>query len=171
MKKELIVEEIQKGDKLEQANEVDIHFFFNKRMQNKPRKANVGTWEILYKDNDWIYFGYPKFSSIFSPTRLIESLFKVSRSELDNKFPEYENIQGMQVRMKLYDAIFKYKKKNLEDTNHIIVDYNFIPKLDNNQIQLSIDLPLNQQGKVSKNEKFIVILKRTDLELISIRKY
>src|SRR5690606_17498553 len=103
----LDVDRIEQGKYLDQAIEESVDEFFQKRMSNPVRKAAVGHWMILYEDDTYVYYGYPKFSHLwlFLSRRNVDELFKVKRSELLMQFPEYEKYQGNDLRLRIFDSI------------------------------------------------------------------
>lgn len=84
-----------------QAQTVSVQTFFESRMLNRLRKAQVGNWLILYEDAEYVYFGYPRFAGLFDDRRLVENLMRVSLSDLNNRFPGWKNIDGIWVREQL----------------------------------------------------------------------
>ena len=110
--KKLSVEDIKKGKHLDRAEEKTVQNFFQNRMTNRIRKAMVGAWYILHEDDDFVYWGKPRFSGIFSNGRIVEQLFKTSKAELSQAFPNYAKTAGNDVRLKLVDYIGNYIRPN-----------------------------------------------------------
>lgn len=91
----LRVEDVARSPDLRaKATEIPVAEFFDRRMFNRPRKALVGNWMILYDDAENVYLGYPRFSGVFSDRREIEELFRTSRPQLDADFPGWKEIDG-----------------------------------------------------------------------------
>lgn len=105
------VSEIEKGQNLETASENSVNEFFIKRMSNKTRKTEAISWQILFQNNEYVYFGFPKQKNETDEIKTITELFKVKRSELLEQFPGYETITGESVGYNLYIAIEEYRKK------------------------------------------------------------
>lgn len=76
------VEAILKGKKLDKAIEKGAESYRHFFAQNKPRKTMVGFWLKLFEDDEWIYWGYPKFRMIFSNKRYVDELYKTRKADL-----------------------------------------------------------------------------------------
>lgn len=103
------VSEIESGRDLERARPSTVIEFFERRMSNRPRKANVGSWQILHATEDTVYYGYPVFANLLSGSRAVDALYRVDRSLLASEFPGYARITGLEVKSSLYDALKKEK--------------------------------------------------------------
>ncbi|MBI3396405.1 MAG: hypothetical protein HY042_11260 [Spirochaetia bacterium] len=101
----LYVKEIQSGRHLNVARAVAPEVFFQKRMENRVRKANVGNWEILLEDAEYVYFGYPVFARLLSDDRIVQDLFKVETKGLTNFFPGYRTVTGALIKPAIYARI------------------------------------------------------------------
>ena len=137
----LNVNRIKKGENLEKAAEVSVSQFFQNRIHNKIKKANVGNWEIFYEDSEWVYYGYPVFQfSLFSNSRTIDSLYKVKLSSLTNEFPGFKTITGIEIRNGLYNRLFNQMKSIDPDITDIRFDgdYEAALALDNIEIRQNI---------------------------------
>lgn len=88
-----------------QAQEISVDHFVSLRMSNRPRKALVGQWLILHEDEAFVYLGYPYFAGLFDDRRETESLYKVSRYQLQKRFPAYTKLDGNQVRSRVRAAL------------------------------------------------------------------
>ncbi len=106
--KNIYVEDVSQGKKLETAINISTEEFFMKRMQNKLRKVNVGYWDILYEDSSFIYIGYPRLKGIFSNRRIIDTLYKTDVILLKQILPKYKEIQGFVMRQKIYEPLQTY---------------------------------------------------------------
>ncbi len=96
------VEEVpHKQEWQSQAQSVSVSQFFNYRMQNRLRKALVGNWMILHEDAQFVYFGYPRFAGIFDDRRLVEILYRVPLTELNQVFPGWRQCDGIWVQNEL----------------------------------------------------------------------
>ena len=101
----LDVETIEQGQELTKAQEISLAKFVNLRMQNRPRKALVGNWEILYEDATTIYIGYPRFRDLLSGVREVEHLYRIDRKQLEQSFPGFRKITGNAVRLAMQQAL------------------------------------------------------------------
>lgn len=87
----------------QQATRLSVKDFFAYRMQNKLRKAEVGNWLILHQDPEYVYLGYPSFVGLFDERREIETLYQVSKIELEAEFPGWQEIDGAKIRALLLE--------------------------------------------------------------------
>jgi len=101
------VEDIQRGSALEKVVTVNVSEFFRLRMQNRIRKANVGNFEILFEDGNYLYFGKPVFSSIFGDKRIVPDLYRVDESALAREFPGFRRIDGVLLRDRLIEEMHR----------------------------------------------------------------
>lgn len=105
------VEKIAQGQALEIAESISVDEFVRLRMQNRPRKALVGNWFILYQNQDFIYIGSPRFRGL-SDLREVEEIYRVSHPELVRRFPGYESIEGFHVRLAIQEALQLQAQEN-----------------------------------------------------------
>lgn len=120
-------EAIQQGDLLEYAQPADVDAFFAHRMANKPRKALVGAWFILYENNDFVYWGSPYFRSLWSGQRVVDSFYKTSQPALEAAFPSYKTLEGFVLRQQCRRILEDFTPNN----NQFDV---FVPKLEDSNI-------------------------------------
>jgi len=111
---EISVNEVQKYAKAGHAIKSDVNEFFDRRMKNKPRKALVGNWEILYEDEESLYYGYPRFKRIFSDERVVEKVYFLPVKDLEEQFPPFRKLTGAELRLKIYSNIADYRKSKSE---------------------------------------------------------
>ncbi len=104
----LKVNEIKSGAGLEFAVEKDVNFFFECRMKNRIKKIQGYNWEILYNDEDFVYFGYPE--SMFSSEMKVQNLYKVRKDDLQKSFPSYETVEGHHIQRAVSEALHKDEK-------------------------------------------------------------
>lgn len=100
----LPVENISEPQFLKQAKNLTVTEFFHLRMENRPRKALVGLWLIVYEDQSFVYLGYPHFDGL-SDQRSTAELYRIRKSDLQQVFPGYEQIDGNQVRLAAQQAL------------------------------------------------------------------
>lgn len=100
---------IQRGSELANARQSSVDEFFQRRIHNQVRKANVGYWVILFQDEEWVYYGRPRFRfAIFFEQRVVDDLYRVRRRELARDFPGYRLITGLEMRPYLYPSIMRH---------------------------------------------------------------
>ncbi|HEY9841384.1 MAG: hypothetical protein ACAI44_07820 [Candidatus Sericytochromatia bacterium] len=102
-----------------QATAIDVGDFFARRMRNRPRKALVGNWMLLYEDQSDVYLGYPRFRGIFDDRREVEEVFRTPKAELESRFPGWRKIDGETIQQALRMALGRAPQQweaKLEDT-------------------------------------------------------
>ncbi len=96
------IEDIQQGKYLSAAEEVTVEFFFKNRMENcgwcdVSPFSDQHRWNILYEDDDFVYFAYvlPLYPTKhdFSIGKY-DNFYKVDIVELKKHFSQYKDIQG-----------------------------------------------------------------------------
>jgi len=163
--KKIYVDDILIGKNLNQAKEISLNDFFSKRMQNKIRKINVGNWDILYQNTDFVYIGYPYLKSIFSGKRIIDTLYKINTEVLNLGLPNYKNIEGFLIQQKIYEIINQYQKNNNPN-----VDFYFNENLNSKLTQTTIEIEVYISYQNNEKEFFTIILDKNTLDKISIIK-
>lgn len=114
----LIVTKIKQGAQLAHAQETSVNDFFQKRLNNKIRKAKIGAWHILYENDVWIYFGYPKFGGLLDDAQYIDTLYRVKKEELSLKLPSYQRFEGYLLRQTIENAGKQWLISKLITTPH-----------------------------------------------------
>lgn len=100
------VEEIEKQPELrEKATPIGVEDFFGRRMLNRPRKALVGNWMILFEDDSDVYLGFPRFGGIFDDRREVDELFRTPIKALNQNFPGWKEIDGEALQKSLRQAL------------------------------------------------------------------
>lgn len=153
------VAEIESGHGLERARESSVAEFFERRMSNKPRKANVGSWEILHTTDDFVYYGYPVFASLLSGARGVEILYRVDRKALSTGFPGYAQVTGLQIKSALFDAL---QNENCELRD---VQAHWKTKLEKDRIIVAISCvnrPARYRAEFSSTDGSITSVVRSD---------
>jgi len=163
--KYLYVDDILQGKNLEKAQEISVNDFFNKRMQNKIRKINVGNWDVLFQNDDFVYIGKPRLKNIFSEKRIIDTLFKVYNNHLISQLPQYKSIEGYIIRQKIYSSIQNYKIQNSENKDFYVSE-KYVSELKSGTIEIQISVSDNENA----NEIYILIFDKNTLELLEINK-
>ncbi len=111
---------VLQGKELDKAIETDLKIFFERRITNTIKKAlYVGNWEILFEDEEFVYYGKGSFSllSFIGIERInLEELFKVSKKELIEKFPIYKKFDGRVLKSQYCSEIYSNTKLNKNET-------------------------------------------------------
>ncbi len=73
------------------ATQTDVETFLTRVLNARPRKARgIGNWQILQRDEAFFYYGYPVFSNLFTEERVVHTLYKVSRYQVERRFPAFQ---------------------------------------------------------------------------------
>ena len=73
------------------ATETSVQTFFSRVLNQRPRKVRgVGNWQILQQDEAFFYYGYPVLRDLFTEERVIHTLYKVSRYQVEQAFPTFQ---------------------------------------------------------------------------------
>ena len=165
------VEKIAEGKLLDKAKEVDINFFFKHWMQNKPRKAMVGAWFVLYENEEFIYWGYPVFKRVFSDKRIVDDFYKTAKKDLQQQFPNYRKIEGNDVRLRLHQAIHALQPAPDYD---VTVSFGFKAKLLEDAILIETPCTIKPRSgpdaEKTLSASYKVRLDKNNLDLIDIQK-
>ncbi len=78
-------------------------------MSNRPRKANVGSWQILHLTEDSVFYGYPVFTNLLTGSRGVDVLYRVDKQALQSKFPGYARLTGIEMKFALYQGVSQAK--------------------------------------------------------------
>jgi hypothetical protein len=141
-------------------------------MTNRPRKAAVGSYMILFSDAEWVYWGYPVFYwNLFSSRRVLKEYYKTGRSDLEKKFPEYSKYQGYDLRLRIHAEVTAYKKRKNESYRSIHTGYNFSAGLAADKIYVNAAVSVNPGGNAPpSHEQYEIFFSRKNLTLISIKR-
>lgn len=100
------VGELEKQPALrDKATPIAVDDFFSRRMLNRPRKALVGNWMILFEDDSDVYLGFPRFSGLFDDRREVDELFRTPKKALNRNFPGWKEIDGEALQKSLRQAL------------------------------------------------------------------
>lgn len=160
--KYIYVDDVMKGLNLEKAREITYNEFFQKRMENKLRKINVGNWDILYTDSNFVYIGKPKLKRLFSNVRILDTLYKTDIETLKTNIPQYKEIQGFILKQKAYLEIMSTKN----DTLYVYPSEKFDAQITEKTIEININATLSDSSKVKYNISF----DKNDLKVLFISK-
>ena len=161
MRGKLPVEKISETRYLLQAQPISVPEFFSLRMQNRPRKAMVGNWLVLYEDQVFVYLGYPHFDNL-NDQRSVETLYRISKAELQTAFPAYRRIEGNDVRLAAQAALQKEFQTSVS-----LASGAWQADLGSGQIHVTAQFEM-RDGQNVQMRRFRVNLNATDLTLISL---
>jgi len=165
------VQRIEKGELLDKATLKSVHTFFNDWLNKRPRKARVGCWFILYKNEDFVYWGIPVFKGLFSNDRTVETFYKTSKTALDEQFPLYKNYHQDFIWQRLYTII-------KQDTTGIVTvrrDKALKGFIKGNQLQIEVSCRLiypKKEGAEFAEEikvQYDIVLDNKTMSLIAIK--
>lgn len=109
-KRSYAVHKIQKGKLLQHAEEATLQQFMYCRLQNRPRKAFVGLYLVLYEDDHYVYWGNPRFWMLFSDRRVVEKFYKTPKAEVLAAYPEYQqDFYSIKIKTRVLEEIRKYE--------------------------------------------------------------
>jgi hypothetical protein len=133
---------VLEGKNLLEALNSSVEIFFERRMENKIKKTiYVGNWEILFEDENYIYYGKGYFSllSFLGIERInLDELFKVSKKELEQKFPVYKNFDGRILMSKYCSGIYSKTKLEKKEVLKFYKDCKADLNIDGIRIQIKI---------------------------------
>jgi len=161
---------ISEGKFLDKAEEVDVHIFFKRWMQKKPRKALVGCWFVIHEDDQYVYWGWPIFKGIFSDDRRVDSFYKTNKEALNQAFPNYKKIYGNTIRLKLQEVIQKAHTEKV----YASVSLGFKSKLLDTTIAIETHSTIKPHSTKeipepeSKKVSYKVVFEKNTLDLILI---
>lgn len=176
------VHKIQKGKYLQHATEKSIDAFMECRLHNRPRKAMVGLWLVLYEDENYVYWGKPRFRCLFSDKRVVEVLFKTNKEAVLATYPEYrKDFFSLDLKRKVLEAIRKYMGE-LDGIlfHHATFDKELEISIEKDSFVIKAACTVNstsapysgREGEVktptNRSQTFTVVLNREDLELIKV---
>jgi len=98
------VDEISSHKHLDRAISTDYIFFFNKMINQRLSKLIGNNWEIYLKDSFNVYYGYGILTKkgIYADT-----IYSISKSELEKQFPIYDKMKFWEIKYKLLDYAYK----------------------------------------------------------------
>lgn len=104
------VKDIQSGQFLKKAVVVSPDFYFEKRMTNEEfyKFGGIRRWNIILEDQNFTYFGFTIHSSlgdVDTPAGELDTFYKVSKTQLEKRFPKYKDFQGYHLRKRIWNAM------------------------------------------------------------------
>lgn len=159
------IEKIKQGELLEKAKATTFEVFFEHWMDRNVKKATEGTWVSLYKNEEFLYFGWATFESLTSTTPSVKEFYKAPMADISEKFPNYEKVHGNSIREKLEEIISKFVAKPCEVT----VTLGFKVTLDEDTLVIETPCSVKLESD-PKSQKFnyYIVLDKNSLKLIEI---
>lgn len=162
------VDAIARGERLDNAVDTGVDDFFQKRMTNRPRKVNVGSWEILYENDSHVYFALPRLASIWSQRRVASAVYRSDRRELAKRFPAFRSIAGNEVRLAVFHAIGIYRNKRGSADSSLFLGWDWKARLDRDGINVDAVCGVTS-GTASSRVRYLVSLDAGTLAVRGIK--
>lgn len=158
------VSKIQQGELLNKAKASTLEDFFESWMDRNVKKAQIGSWIVLYKNEEALYWGWTTFESMVSANPTVKEFFKTPITDIQAKFPNYEEVHGNSVREKLEVVI----KKSIAQNATVTVILGFKVQLVEETLVIQTPCTVKLAGEDSEKLKYNVILHRDSLDLIKL---
>lgn len=158
---------VRKGEHLSEAKMSSVNEFFERRMKNTIKKIIGNNWEILFEEENRIYYGYPRVK-LFIDSVYLEEFYFVDKSELAAQFPLYKTFDGIGMRKLVYQSVLEYKKLK---SHQISQSLKHTPVLKDNAMEVKVNWRYRIDGK--PEEYYDVLLFEFDkntLNLVSVKK-
>lgn len=162
--KKTLVSDVRVGRHLETAEESSIQEFFQRRMENRLKKVLGYNWEIYFRTDEWLYYGYSKGHK--KPKQYVEQVYKVKRTLLEKDFPSFSAISGQQVRRAVGQIL--QKKFPLGKYSTLVQDINWQATLVDNAIQINVVWNYSTDNNDNTRRSFDMHLDKSHLTLISL---
>lgn len=159
-----MVAEVRQGRHLETAEESSVQEFFQRRMNNRLKKVLGYNWEIYFRTNEWLYYGYTKGHK--KPKQHVEQVYKVKRTPLEKDFPGFAAITGQQIGKVVGQML--HKKFPLGEYNTLIQDIKWEAKLDIKTITVNIWWNYSIDGSPETFRTFDLTLDKNHLTLVDL---
>jgi len=108
-RKSINFDRVKEGKSLKYATEITPKTFINLWLQNHKKKS-IYNLELLYQDTAYSYFGRYFFDKKTKKQK--PKLFKVNTDSLLSSFPNYQKINGEEIRNLFYKHIVPEKDKH-----------------------------------------------------------
>lgn len=123
----IALSEVSQTRNLLYATETSAATFFERVLNVRPRKLiGVGSWQILHRDDAFIYYGYPVLRGLLTTEREIGALYKVSLYQVQNRFPGFWEWQAESPPPSFTQQISEVLQHSI--TRFYWVDYQFDPE-------------------------------------------
>ncbi|HNV49119.1 MAG TPA: hypothetical protein PLE73_13300 [Spirochaetota bacterium] len=161
------IDAVVRGASLDRARESSVDEFFSRRMTNRPRKAAVGSWQILHENDRSVYYAYPRFTSLLGSRRAADALYRTGRSELVRRFPAYRNIAGNDVRLAVFGAIGAHRTALRPRDESLFLGWEWSARLATDGIHVDAVAGVTRAG-VPSRVRYLVRLNATTLKVLAI---
>lgn len=160
----LPIAKIQQGELLEKAKAAPLETFFDSWMDRNAKKATEGSWIILYKNEEYLYWGWTSFKILMSANPTVKEFFKTPMADIQAKFPKYEEVHGNSIREQLEKLI----TKSISQQAKVTVTLGFKAELVEETIVIQTPCTIKVLGENSEKASYQVILNRDNLALIKL---
>jgi len=158
------VTKIQQGELLNKAKASTLEDFFESWMDRNVKKAIEGSWIILYKNEEFLYWGWTTFENMVSANPTVKEFFKTPITDVQTKFPSYEEVHGNSIREKLEVVI----AKSIPQKATVTVVLGFKVQLIEETLVIQTPCTIKIAGEDGEKAEYNVILNRDNLDLIKI---
>lgn len=158
------VTKIQQGELLNKAKSATLEDFFESWMDRNVKKAIEGSWIILYKNEEFLYWGWTTFENMVSANPTVKEFFKTPMTDIQAKFPNYEEVHGNSIREKLENVI----QKSIPQKATVTVILGFKVQLIDETLVIQTPCTIKIPGEDSEKAEYNVILNRDNLDLIKL---
>ncbi|CAA6824368.1 MAG: Unknown protein [uncultured Aureispira sp.] len=158
------VTKIQQGELLNKAKASTLENFFESWMDRNAKKAMLGSWIVLYQNEESLYWGWTTFENMVSANPTVKEFFKTPMRDIQTKFPNYEAVHGNSIREKLEAVI----KKSIPQKVTVTVLLGFKVQLIDETLVIQTPCTIKAPGEDSEKAKYNVILHRDSLDLIKL---
>lgn len=158
------VTKIQQGELLNKAKDSTLEEFFESWMDRNVKKAMEGAWIVLYKNEEFLYWGWTTFESMVSADPTVKEFFRTPIADIQAKFPNYEKVHGNSIREKLEVVI----AKSIPQKATVTVVLGFKVQLIDETLVIQTPCTIKVPGEDSEKAEYNVILNRDSLDLIKL---
>jgi hypothetical protein len=158
------VNKIQQGELLNKAKGSSLENFFESWMDRNVKKAMDGSWIVLYKNEEFLYWGWTTFENMVSANPTVKEFFKTPIADVQAKFPNYEEVHGNSIREKLEVII----KKSIPRNVTVTVVLGFKVQLIDETLVIQTPCTIKMPGEDVEKAQYNVILNRDNLDLIKM---
>lgn len=123
----IALSEVLRNRNLLYATQTSTSLFFERLLNVRPRKiTGVGNWQVLHRDNAFIYYGYPVLRGLFSTEREVPVLYKTSLYQVQKHFPDFWQWQAEHPAASFVQRVTKIFQRPV--TDFYLTDYQFDPE-------------------------------------------
>ncbi|BDS14939.1 hypothetical protein [Aureispira anguillae] len=158
------IAKIEQGELLDKAKAATLEVFFESWMDRNAKKATDGSWIILYKNDEFLYWGWTSFKILMSANPTVKEFFKTPMVDIQEKFPNYEEVHGNSIREKLEAVI----TKSVVQQAKVTVKLGFKAQLIGETIVIQTPCTIKARGEDAEKATYNIILNRDNLDLIKL---